>query len=64
MQRAAEHIIDRSDLYGMPRVHDYDPVGKLRHDAYVVSDKQNGCAGSLLDMLEEIENLGLNRDIN
>lgn len=55
----------RHDLLGGPllhdpaQVHDADPVGHVLHDGQVVADEQVGQAQLLLQVLHEVEDLGL-----
>ena len=46
-------------LHGVAQVHDQYLVGNVAHDAQVVRDKQIGQAQRLLQVLQQIENLGL-----
>jgi hypothetical protein len=44
-------------------VHDDDPVGHLGHDAEVVGDQQHRHVQFLLELLDQLEDLGLDGDI-
>src|SRR5262249_14988552 len=45
------------------RVHDGHPVSDVRDDTHVVGDKHNGRAELVLELLDELEDLGLDRHV-
>ena len=51
------------DVHHFPGVHHHDPFGGLRHHSEVVGDQENGHGKLLFQMSEQIQDLGLNRDI-
>ena len=54
-----EHVMHRSGLDGAALPHDHHPVCHVGHHAHVVRDEQDRGAGLALDLVEEIEDLGL-----
>ena len=54
-----ENIIHRAGLHHLAMVHHDDLVGNLRHHAHVVRDKHHSHALGPLQILDQIQNLGL-----
>jgi hypothetical protein len=61
--RAREHLARRAVLDDPAEVHDRDPVAEVAHDAEVVGDEEVREVEGLLEPFEQVENLGLDRDI-
>ena len=59
MARVVEDLLGRATLAVAAGVHDHDLVAHLRHDAQVVGDHDDGHAHLLLELLHELEDLGL-----
>ena len=63
MQRVLEELVDRS-LLGHPRgIHDDDLVGDLGDDAEVVGDHDDRRAVVVLELVHQLEDLGLRRHV-
>ena len=58
-----ENFLHRSLFHEAPLEHDQDPVGKVGDDAEVMSDQEDRHPELLAEITEEVEYLGLNRDI-
>ncbi len=51
------------NLHNLPQVHDHDAVGHILHHRKVVGNKEVGEPQVLLDLLHQVEHLGLDGDI-
>jgi len=51
------------DLYDLAEIHDRHPVAEVTDHSEIVGDEQEGETELLLHLLEEIHDLGLNRDV-
>ena len=58
--RFEEDLFAGARLHDLARVHDVDPVGHIGHDAQVVGDEDDGEVTLFLDIVDELQNLGLN----
>src|SRR5262249_30912241 len=56
---AGVHRLGVGELDDLPQVHDGDPVGDVPHHAEVVGDEDIGEAVQVLQIGEEVEDLGL-----
>ena len=56
-------LVDVGDLDELAEVHDPDPVADVLDDREVVGDEQVGEAELLLEVVEEVEDLALDRDV-
>ena len=63
MERVLVDGVGRPELHDLAQVHDRDPVGDVADDAEVVGDEEVGEAELLLQVLEQVEDLGLDRDV-
>ncbi len=63
MGRAQEHVLDRSGLHDLAAVHHGDPVGEVGDDAHVVGDQQDPGTGLGGEPAQQVEDLGLHRDV-
>ena len=63
MERPREELVRRSDLDDPPEVHDRDAVGDVADDREVVRDEDVGEVELLLQLDEQVEDLGLDRDV-
>ena len=63
MARRAEEIPNRGHLDDLPQVHDRHPVAHVLDDGEVVGDEEVGEAELALQVLEEVDDLGLDRDV-
>ena len=63
MLRILVQLGRRADLDDMAEVHDRDAVGDVPDDAQIVRDEDVGEVEIGLQALEEVENLGLDRDV-
>ena len=61
--RGEQDLVDGALLDDPAGVHDDDVVDRLGHDAEVVGDQQQRRPGPVLDLPEELEDLGLDRDV-
>ena len=61
--RVVEDVVDGADLGLPPGVHHHDAVGHSRDDAQVVGDEKDRRVRAVLDALEDIEDLGLDGDV-
>ena len=61
MARGGKQRGARGDLDDMAEIHDRDPVGEVIDHGEVVGDEQEGQAAIFLDVLQEIEDLALDR---
>ena len=59
MAGGVEELAHRRLLDDLARIHHRDPVAHLGHDAEVVRDEDQRHAGLALDVLEEVQVLGL-----
>ncbi len=59
----AEDLLDRSLFDDLALVHDADAVGDLAHDAEVMGDEQHRHAEPGLQVLQQLQDLRLHRDI-
>jgi hypothetical protein len=50
-------------LDGLPEIHDHGRITEIFHDIQVVADEQVGQAELAFEIIQQIENLGLHRDI-
>ena len=58
-----DHLISRSDLYDLAVVHHCNPVAHVMNDRHVMTDKEITKAEFILQIVEKIQDLGLDRDI-
>ena len=63
MQRAGEEFFGLGYFYYLACVHERYPMRHLRDDGQVVCDQQHRHLLRLLELLEQIQNLGLNRNV-
>jgi hypothetical protein len=63
VQRLAEQRHDVGLLHDLAGVHHGDPVAHLGHDAEVVRDQDDRGPGLVAELAHEIEDLGLDRDV-
>jgi hypothetical protein len=63
MQRLLEEVADRGLLGDLGRVHDHDALGGLGDDAHVVGDQHDRHLELVLELVQELEDLGLDRDV-
>ena len=63
MLRVPEDVADRSRLDDPPRVHHGHAIGRAGDDAEIVGDEQQGEPERVLHLAQQVENLGLNRDV-
>lgn len=63
MLRIGEERSGRAGLDNAPALHHCDAVADLRSHTQVVRDEQDGKAEPLLDILDQRQDLRLNRDI-
>ena len=56
-------LVGVAELDDLAHVHHRDPRGEDLHDAEVVADEQAGEALLALELLEQVEHLGLHRDV-
>ena len=61
--RAVDDLLDRTGFDDLAFEQDDDPVGEVADDRQVVGDEQHGDAVTVVDVEEEIEDLGLDRDV-
>jgi hypothetical protein len=60
---AGEDVLDRALLDGLAGEHHHHPLGDLGHHPHVVGDEQHRHPDLLLQQLDEIEDLGLDGDV-
>ena len=60
---AAQTLLGRPDLDDLAEVHDGDAVGDLAHDREVVGDEHVGRPELLLEVLEQVDDLRLDRHV-
>ena len=63
MQRLVEKFFLRSQLYHLAQVHNRSAVRDMPHHAQVMGDKQIRQPKLLLQLFEQVDNLGLDGDI-
>jgi len=63
MLRMDDNLLGRAELDQLALLRDRDTVGQVTHHAEVVRDEQVGQAELLAKLLQQDENLGLNRDV-
>ena len=63
VERLMENILRAAQLAEPAQEHDADPVGDIAHYREVVADEQISQASGLLQALQEIQDLVLDRDI-
>ena len=63
MLRLGEDILGGAGLDDLALGHDADPVGHLADDAEVVGDQQHRHAEALLQVLQQLQDLGLDGDV-
>ena len=61
--RLGVEVVPRSDLHGVTEVHDHDAVGDVAHDVQVVGDEDVRQPERALEVLEQVEDLRLDRDV-
>jgi hypothetical protein len=64
MRLVVEHQINGPILDDLAGVHHDDPAADVCHDAKVVRDEQKGHSIAVLELSEEVEELGLDRDVD
>ena len=63
MQRILVQLLRGGDLHELAEVHHRDPIGDVPHDREIVGDDEKGEPEPLLERHEEVDHLGLDRDI-
>ena len=63
MGRAREQLFHWSGLDDTSGVHHGDPVAELRHETEVVRNKDDGELAFALSLVQNLDDLGLNRDV-
>ena len=63
MQRIVVELLRPGDLDDRAEVHDGDPVGDMPDDRQVVGDEEEGEVELVLQVLEQVDDLGLDRDV-
>src|SRR3984885_2622679 len=63
MMRRAPDLVGRARLHQPPEVEDRDPVREVAHDPEVVADEQIAHLLSALKVVQEVEDRGLDRDV-
>ena len=58
-----EELVGGAELDDLAEVHDRDPVGDVAHDAEVVRDEDVGEVELVLQVVEQVEHLRLDRDV-
>ena len=58
-----EDLLAPAEFHDLPRVHHRHPVGHIGHHAQVVGDEDDGEVVALLDLVDELQNLGLDGHI-
>ena len=61
--RIVEYILDRAALNDLACIHNVDIIGNLRNDAQIVRDIDNRQLPFFLNLLNQLQNLRLNRNI-
>ena len=61
--RSLVEIFGRRDLDELPQVHDSDPVAHVADDPEVVRDEDVGEGELLLEIVQQVQHLGLDRDV-
>ncbi len=61
--RGREDIPLRAALHEFPRIHHHDAVGDLGHHAHIVGDEDDGRAVIAPELLDQAQDLGLDRDV-
>jgi len=56
-------LLSRRELHHLAQVHDRDPVGDVTHDAEVVRDEDVAQSELVLEVVEQVDDLGLDRDV-
>ena len=59
MGRVLEHVPDGAPLHDAAHIHDGHVVGQLAHHAHVVGDEHDGGVVLPLELLHQLEDLGL-----
>ena len=60
MPGISEQLVGRGDLHHVAQIHNADPVGNVADDGQVMGNEQIGQAVLLLQLLQQVDNLGLN----
>ena len=60
MHRIPEDFLRLAVLHDLACVHNRNPIRHVGHDAQIVRDKDNGKMSLLLDLIDQLQNLGLN----
>ena len=63
MAHLVEHLLDRADLDRLARVHHADPIAGLEDQAEVVRDVDHRGAEARADLLDQLDDAGLDRDV-
>ena len=63
MERLRVELARAGELHDPAEVHHRDPVADVAHDRQVVGDEQVGQPESVLEPLEQVDDLGLDRDV-
>ena len=63
VDRVRIHLIGGADLDDLAQVHHRDPVGDVADDAEVVRDEEIGELELVLEVLEQVDDLRLDRDV-
>lgn len=63
MFRILKYLFSRGNLCEFSQVHDSYPIGDMADDAEVVADEQVCEIVTILESLEQIEDVGLDADV-
>src|SRR5579863_5857442 len=63
MRRGLKNLLSGSKLYQVSRIHHGHAVSYLRHDGQVMRDKKHGQAKLSAQVIQQLQNLGLNGDV-
>ena len=63
MQRVVEELVAGRKLDDAAEIHDCDALAQMPHHRQIVSDKQIGQAEPLAEILQEVDDLSLDRNI-
>ena len=63
VQRMVEELLRIGELHQIAEVHDADPVGDVLHDGEVMRDEEIGKVFLFLQILQKIDDLGLDRNV-
>lgn len=63
MERVLEQLVRGSDLNHLPQIHHCNPVANVVYDPQVVGDEEISEPELRLKLLEQVDDLGLHRDV-